>query len=392
MKKILILGAGVYQVPLIKKAKAMELFTIVASINGNYPGFRYADKVYFEDTTDVEAIFNIAKTEKIDGICASGTDVALSSLGKVCDEMNLKGISYKAACFSNDKLRMKEAFLTNNVRTALFEKASNLEEAHKIFDKLKKPLLFKTVDSSGSRGIIAVNNKAQIKSALNKIKTVSKKNYFIIEEFIEGIEFGAQALIDEEEIIFVLPHGDKVFQGDTGVPIGHYAPYELSEKIITDIKEQLSKSIQALEFNNCAINADFILKDNKAYLLEIGARAGATCLPELVATYYGIDYYKMIIELALGVKTKFNPEKPTPCAAELIISNKNGIIRDKIIDVQEFKDKIIDLVMDYEIGDRVNRFNVGVDRLGHVIIKDSSLASALEILESINHRIKIVVE
>ena len=44
-KKLLILGAGIYQVPLIETAKRMGLETIVASIPGNYPGFALADKV-----------------------------------------------------------------------------------------------------------------------------------------------------------------------------------------------------------------------------------------------------------------------------------------------------------------------------------------------------------
>ena len=47
MKKILILGAGIYQVPLIKTAKKLGIYTIVASIPGNYPGFELADKVYY---------------------------------------------------------------------------------------------------------------------------------------------------------------------------------------------------------------------------------------------------------------------------------------------------------------------------------------------------------
>ena len=59
MKKILILGAGIYQVPLIKKAKEMGLYTIVASIPGNYPGFSYADKVVYENTTSADAILKI---------------------------------------------------------------------------------------------------------------------------------------------------------------------------------------------------------------------------------------------------------------------------------------------------------------------------------------------
>ena len=41
-KKVMVLGAGHYQVPLISKAKELGLFTIVCSIAGNYPGLAIA--------------------------------------------------------------------------------------------------------------------------------------------------------------------------------------------------------------------------------------------------------------------------------------------------------------------------------------------------------------
>lgn len=46
MRKLLILGAGIYQVPLIKKAKEMGLYTIAASYAGNYPGLSLADETW----------------------------------------------------------------------------------------------------------------------------------------------------------------------------------------------------------------------------------------------------------------------------------------------------------------------------------------------------------
>ena len=51
-QKIMILGASVYQVPLILTARKMGLYTIVASIPGDYPGFALADKVYEVNTVD----------------------------------------------------------------------------------------------------------------------------------------------------------------------------------------------------------------------------------------------------------------------------------------------------------------------------------------------------
>ena len=45
MKKLIILGAGIYQAPLIRQAKELGLFVIVVSSPGDYPGFALADKV-----------------------------------------------------------------------------------------------------------------------------------------------------------------------------------------------------------------------------------------------------------------------------------------------------------------------------------------------------------
>ena len=52
MKKIMILGAGVYQVPIIQKAKEKGLYTIAVSPRGNYPGLKIADKTYDLDVRD----------------------------------------------------------------------------------------------------------------------------------------------------------------------------------------------------------------------------------------------------------------------------------------------------------------------------------------------------
>ena len=92
-KKLLILGAGIYQVPLIETAKRMGLETIVASIPGNYPGFALADKVVYENTVDKEAMLALAKAEQVAGVCVCGTDVCVPAQGYVCDQLGLKGPS-----------------------------------------------------------------------------------------------------------------------------------------------------------------------------------------------------------------------------------------------------------------------------------------------------------
>ncbi len=110
MKKILILGAGIYQVPLIKKARSMGLYTIAASYAGSYPGLSIAHEVWNVDTRDYQRLIRLSRKSGIDGICTSGTDVAILSLGAVCENLSLCGLSLPCAKTVTDKAAMKEAF------------------------------------------------------------------------------------------------------------------------------------------------------------------------------------------------------------------------------------------------------------------------------------------
>ena len=393
MKKILILGAGIYQVPLIQTAKKMGIYTIVASIDGNYPGFKLADKVYYENTIDHDAILKIAREEKIDGIVTAGTDVAVITIGKVCDELGLSGLSFDAAKIAANKLLMKKKYEEHGVRTARFRQIPiDCENIPSMVSQLTYPLIFKSVDSSGSRGIVRVDSEAEFDNALNEVKSNTRSSYFIIEEFIEGEEFGAQAFVYDGDVKFIIPHGDYVFQGDTGVPIGHFAPYDLSSEITADTRLQLINAIKAMGLDNCAINADFILKDGKCYVLEIGGRSGATCLAELVSIYYGFDYYEKIILAALGEDPGFDcASSSVPNASMLLTSDKDGRIVSQENNNPDDPD-IVEIQFDYVINDNVSKFRVGPHRIGHIITKGLTLDEAVDKLDSAMKNISIVVE
>ncbi|MDO4321080.1 MAG: ATP-grasp domain-containing protein [Lachnospiraceae bacterium] len=391
MKKLMIMGAGIYQVPLIKKAKEMGIYTIVVSIPGNYPGFEIADQVCYENTVDYERVLEVARKEKIDGIVTAGTDVAVITIGKVCDELGLSGLSCEAARIASNKILMKEKYEEFGVRTARFREVSFADDMYEKTKELSFPLIFKATDSSGSRGIIRVNSRDEFEAARDIVRSVTRKDSFIIEEFIEGKEFGAQAFVYHGEVKFILPHGDYVFQGDTGVPIGHFAPYDLRQAVIDDMKVQLTNAVRAMGLDNCAINADFILKDNKTYVLELGGRSGATCLAELVSIYYGYDYYEKLILAALGEEVEFPQEKAVPNASMLLRSDKDGVIR-SIENKNEPDEDIYQIQFDYKVGDEVKKFHVGPNRIGHVVTKGETLDAAVEKLNGALEKIRITVE
>lgn len=387
MKKILILGAGIYQVPLIQAAKKIGLYTIVTSIPGNYPGFSYADKVCYVNTTDQEAVVALAREEKVDAVITAGTDVAVPAMARACDELGLPGLSYEAAMNSSDKFYMKTQYEKYGVRTAKFVKLDYADADYR--DKLagfEFPMIVKAVDSSGSRGITRVDAYEEFPAAIDRAKASSRSDYYLVEEFIEGEdEFGAQGFVVDGELQFVLPHGDYLLKLDTGVPYGHYAPYDLPEEVMKDLFEQVELCVKAMHIDNCPLNCDFLIKDGKVYVLEIAGRGGGANLMDLTSIYFGIDYHEMIVRCALGEKVSFNTggdrRNPatyvgTPNDCMMLRSDKNGRIVKQENNNDPSDPDILQIVFDYEVGDEVREFRVSPDRIGHVITRGRTLEEA----------------
>ena len=391
MKKVMVLGAGVMQVPLIKKIREMGHYALVVGIKGNYPGIPLASRCEFLDFNETDKVIELGRREKIDAVLTCGIDMPVKTMACVAEALSLPGISAMAGRCTTNKMLMKECFQEYGVRTARFIKCESLEDGVEAFRQLNKPVMFKTIDGQGSNGITKVSDESQIQYAYDAIKKFSRTNKYIVEEFIEGEEIGAQAFVLNGKIQFVLPHGDYVFQGDTGVPLGHYVPAGFSDAIVNDCRKQLELCIKAMGLSTCAVNADFILHDGEIYVLEIAGRCGATMLAETVSIYYGFNYYEKMIQAALGEQVDFTPcGIMTPNATMTLYSEKDGIILSQKNN-NPIGGDVIEVRFDHEIGDAVRKFSHGIDRLGHVIVKGRSLEEAQANLDNALKNIEITV-
>ena len=390
MKRLLILGAGIYQLPLIRKAKALGLYTIVCSRPGAYPGFAEADECAYTDTTDIESCVALAREKRIDGVVTAGTDVALPALGHICDAMRLPGLSAYSAHLSANKLAMKEAFAENGVKTARFCKVSSLEECLQAARNLQMPLILKVVDSSGSRGVVKVRDEREICAHFDRLWAFTKQNYVIIEEFVEGEEFGAQALVAGGNVRFVMPHDDEVFVGNTGVPVGHSVPCQLPTEVLSVTSDTVEKAVHALQIDNAAVNVDLIRRGGEVFVLEVGARSGATGLSELVSQYYGVDYYECLIRMALGESLDDVRFLPSGAAAvRLLYTKQGGVLQSFNKDIAH--PSLVSWSLDYRVGDHLPAFAIGPDRIGQIVVKADSSDQLRPALDTIVQQIGLVI-
>lgn len=376
MKKIMILGASIYQVPLIRTAKRMGLYTIVASIPGEYPGFALADKVYYINTVDKEAILEAAREEKIDGICTTGTDVAVATIGYVCEKMGLAGVSEAAAMRATDKAMMKEAFSRQDVSAARFKKVRSLEEVYLAAEEIGFPVVVKRVDSSGSRGITIVKERDGLKRAFEEALNRSNKDYALVEEMLGGTEIGVDGVVQHGELVLLAPHEKFVYHSEKiTIPAGHGFPYRGSEAVQKEIAVQMQRAVTALGLDDCSINADVFVDGDRVFVIEIGGRTGATCIPELISMYYGFDFYEKILQNALGITIDFTPEKSgVPCMAKLLMSPVDGVITS--IDearLEKIRAEGVQVVLDFPVGHPVEAMENGTTRIGHVVASVDSV-------------------
>ncbi len=66
-------------------------------------------------------------------------------------------------------------------------------------------------------------------------------------------------------------------------------------------------------------------------MIEITGRAGATCLPETVGLYYGINYYEAIVRLAMDMEPEklFAGHKPQQSSlSRILTSDRSGIVKE----------------------------------------------------------------
>lgn len=418
MKKILILGASVYQVPLIQTAKRLGLYTIVASIPGEYPGFALADKVYYINTVDKEAILQAAQEEEINGICTTGTDVAVATIGYVCERMGLAGVSEAAAIRATDKAEMKKAFQAHRVSASRFYIAENLAEVYEAAEEIGFPVVVKRVDSSGSRGITIVQKKEGLQRAFEDALSRSGKPYVLVEEKLKGTEIGVDGVVQNGKLIFLAPHEKFVYHSEkTTIPEGHGFPYRGTQQVLREIEVQMQRAVEALGLDNCSVNADVFVDGDQVYMIEIGGRTGATCIPELISWHYGFDFYEKILQNALGEPLDFacettesmfweragvrrdldecaareaDVEHRTPCMAKLLMSPVNGVIT-KIEDkrLAELRRTGSQIVLDFPVGHAVEAMENGTTRIGHVVAAADSVEQLDELISHVYSCIEV---
>ena len=395
MKKLLVLAAGLLQVPVIKKAREMGYYVIAVDDDANAPGMALADKAVVPGgLTNEEKILAIAKEEQIDGVIHPCSEVAMNVLGRINDELHLWGISKEIAVRATNKHLMREAFEAYGAPSPRSILTKDEDDAWYTFcNEFNINAILKPSRSSGSRGIAKVEkgiSKEAFTVLYQRALNESRDHQVLIEQFIEGPEFSVEVIVWRGEPHVLAVTDKKTTGAPHFVELGHSQPSVYPMEIQEKLKAGAIAGCKALGLTNCAAHCELKMQDGKAYLMEIGARMGGDFIStELTHLSSGIDMVGATIDTILGIKPNLEPVEAKHGVAIRYFTPKPGRVHS--ISNTEALDRpdVYDSEIYVKAGDEVREVESCLDRSGHVIVKAPTPEEAVCLAEELTDAVKI---
>ena len=395
-KRIMILGAGILQLPAILKAKEMGLQVIAVDMNESSVGFRYADTSLSISTIDIPKVVDAAKQYRVDGVMTLASDMPMRTVAAVAKELNIVGINEETALSATNKAVMRECLKSHNVPIPMFFKVNNEDEYITAIHQFKGKFIVKPADNSGSRGVFLVKDNTDaetIKYAYEYSKKNSRGGIIIVEEYMQGKEVSVETLSVNGEV-HIIAVTDKLTTGAPRfVEMGHSQPSHFSEILKNRIKTVATNAVKAIGIENGPSHTEIIVTDEGPKVVELGARLGGDNITtHLVPLSTGIDMVKCCINIALGEKPDLKSTINKGAAIKYFDTLSGRINNITGVHEAELIPGVTQISFMKSIGDTVGEITSSTDRVGFVIAQAKDIEAAIQACDKAMKRITIHVE
>lgn len=394
MKKLLVLAAGILQVPIIRRAREKGFYVIAADGDPNAVGLQYADKPIVANIVDEDVMLAIAREEKIDGVIHPCSEVSMNVMGRINDELGLTGVSRQQAITATNKHLMREAFEKAGAPSPKSFCYDIANEAWECFcNYLPGDGILKPSRNSGSRGI------AKIQKGLSKIKFIelferskeeSRDNSVMLEQFVDGPEFSVEIIVWNGEIKVLTVTDKKTTEAPYFVELGHNQPSIFPSDIVEKIKAAAVAGVKALQVNNCACHAEVKVQNSEAYIMEIGARMGGDFISTVLTRLStGVNMIDAAVNCALGIEPDLTPKaEPQGVCIRYFCPKPGKLVRINNTEVLD-DPRVHEWEIYHQVGDEIPEVTSSLCRSGHVIVTEETPQKAIELAERLINEVKM---
>ena len=397
MKKLMLLGGLRYLLPVIEEAHKLGIYVITADYLPNNIAHKYSDEYCNVSIIDKDAVLKAAQELKIDGILSHAVDPGVVSAAYVAEKMGLPfQCSYEAACILQDKSLFRKFLAENGFNCPKAKGYTDVEDALKDVDYFHWPVIVKPVDSAGSKGVTKVENKADLRCAIETALSASLSKHFVIEDFLDKV--GAQSSADIFTVNgkLVYPaYSDQLFDKDAAnpyTPAIEIWPASMAQKFQDDLTAQLQRLFTLLGVKSGIYNVESrVCSDGKAYIMEVSPRGGGNRIAELQDMATGQSLIQNEIKKALSMPLD-NISKPVYDGVwcnYILHTNRSGTFVSIDIDPDFQQKHIRNIGLIVKPGDKVVPFTGANNSLGTLFLQFESRTSLDSALSNMSKFITI---
>ena len=397
MKKILFLGGAPTQIPPIKYALEQGHYVITCDYLPENPGHKLAHEYHNVSTTDKEAVLDLAKKLKIDGIVAYASDPSAPTAAYVAESLGLPGNPYKSVQILARKDYFRKFLADHGFKTPRSEAFYELNKAKGWLDTIGVPAFVKPIDSSGSKGVTKINNHKEIEQAFNYALTFSREKKVVVEEMIirKGYQIDSDIFMSQGEIAFWIwgdQHQDVLCHPYAPVAISF--PTVLATNLQTSAKNEIEAILKKLGFETGAFNVEFVVNDKgEVWVIEIGPRNGGNLIPQVIKHISGVDMIAATVDESIGKKfdNTSSGNLDGYWSSYIVHALEDGQFKDLWLS-DRAKKYIVEQDIQVKSGDKVRKFSGSHDTLGTMILKYPSLEVMLQMVDNMENDIRVITK
>lgn len=301
--KLLVIGAGIGQVPIIRKAKSRGVYTVVVTLPGNQPGIELADDVLYCDIYERDTIVGWARENGITAVVSDQNDLMNPTVAYVAEKLGIPGNTFKqvmAYCNKNE-YRDNCDYLGIPVPKHVAVFSPDFDPSS--FD-CPLPWVVKPADSQSSVGVKRVDRVEELRGALVEAIGSSKTHGAILEEFFEGHEVVCEGFIRNGKYYLLSFADRKYFKLDNlMIPSQTLFPSTIDKALQDEIVSYETRMAKYISPSFAIVHSEYLvnLKTREVRVVESALRGGGVYISsDLIPLATGIDANDLLLDLVLG--------------------------------------------------------------------------------------------
>lgn len=320
---VIVMGSGPYRIgssvefdwSCVNVAQGLKKYkkkSIIINCNPETVSTDYdiSDRLYFEELT-FERVADIFEFENSSSIILSVGGQTPNNLSTKLNNYGIKILGTKAESIDLAEDRNKFSHLLDKLGIIQPEWKSftDISSALKFTMKVGYPVLIRPSYILSGQAMNLCYNEKELQSFIDKAVEINKNNPVTISKFITNareIEFDGVAQNGDLKVYAIANHIEHagVHSGDATIVYPAERVRYFSGIKMVEIAEKL---VRALNING-PFNIQFMVKDNKVYVIELNLRASRTF--PFISKATRINFAKVVVDAFFGKAKKYKIEYP----------------------------------------------------------------------------------